>query len=646
MMKTVGRGLLGLAFTVCMFQCVNGKDSLNVFISDVISTFGLISPTIVYTSYEAPEICMTRKWVLCLSQDKDDEQNELTEHIAMLYKQRKQDGVFFIGTVDELLRHLESLEPSMFRSSCPIFMPLELSNALGLKLDTNILFYEKESTKYKVTDMFAVNGGAPITLNVASWDESDGLILEKRISRLERRTDLMGATFLNTLWPSQLWANFIYNDNGTVIGSKGWFQDKLFYVTDALNLTVTIREEMVLIEGKATQVLCDKLLVMNLTDVCSGGLPIKLKDEDYAMPIATDHQAQTLLAGVPMGTAPDGWVYVDVFDISQWTILLFLLFIISLMWPFINTLSDKGSLDIQRPPAYEGFTMTALFLIQIGSHPENKSMAAKRILALVTSMLTLMLFIYYANDITAKMTAGSPPIPVRTFQDVLDRDYEVISVGTYYFTILKNSKNGTAKHSVYKKYFEKDEEKIKQFREQGTKNETKEISYDGIKWWDWTQENREWALEQIINNPKTLFYCYSGCLGKTMHEGRAVALKMDDAHSTFGGFWLRRDSEYLSVFNHYFLKAIETGIFHRLDKMIHNAHLIPPIKIGLTEPEPLGINNVMFPFSCLAATIITSLVMAVTEKVVSKAKFPKSNSAGSGVLFVRTRVGTAWNRSR
>ena len=74
-MKTVGRGLLGLAFTVCMFQCVNGNDSLNAFTSDVISTFGLISPTIVYDSDEAPKICMTRKWVLCLSQD--DEQNSL-----------------------------------------------------------------------------------------------------------------------------------------------------------------------------------------------------------------------------------------------------------------------------------------------------------------------------------------------------------------------------------------------------------------------------------------------------------------------------------------------------------------------------------------------------------------------------------------
>ena len=41
------------------------------------------------------------------------------------------------------------------------------------------------------------------------------------------------------------------------------------------------------------------------------------------------------------------------------------------------------------------------------------------------------------------MTAGSPPHPVRTFEDVLDQGYQVISVGKHYYTDLKDSKNGT-----------------------------------------------------------------------------------------------------------------------------------------------------------------------------------------------------------
>ena len=90
-----------------------------------------------------------------------------------------------------------------------------------------------------------------------------------------------------------------------------------------------------------------------------------------------------------------------------------------------------------------------------------------------------------------------------------------------------------------------------------------------------------------------------------------------------GGFWLRTDSEYLPVFNHYLLKAFETGILHRLDKMIWNVDLKPPIKIEMTEPEPLGINNVMFLFSFLGVGIIISLAMATLENLVRKLR-PKT----------------------
>ena len=100
-------------------------------------------------------------------------------------------------------------------------------------------------------------------------------------------------------------------------------------------------------------------------------------------------------------------------------------------------------------------------------------------------------------------------------------------------------------------------------------------------------------------------------------------------------------SEYLSMFNHHLLKAFETGILQRLDRIWK---VQPPIKIGLTEPEPLGFHNVMFPFSFLAVTIIIGVVMAVVEKVVDKIKMLKSNSEGSGVFFVKRRVGTEFGK--
>ena len=89
-------------------------------------------------------------------------------------------------------------------------------------------------------------------------------------------------------------------------------------------------------------------------------------------------------------------------------------------------------------------------------------------------------------------------------------------------------------------------------------------------------------------------------------------MKMDDAWYTNIGFGLQKDSEFMAIFNHYLLKAYENGILNRL-YLFHIDQ--PDIKIGLNEPEPLGIDNVMFPFSFLAVGFITSMAIAAIEKL-------------------------------
>ena len=71
----MGRGFAGLHILFWMFLRVNGDesdDSLNSFITDVISKFKLTSPTILYHG-EAPEICRKHWWVLCLDQENEQE---------------------------------------------------------------------------------------------------------------------------------------------------------------------------------------------------------------------------------------------------------------------------------------------------------------------------------------------------------------------------------------------------------------------------------------------------------------------------------------------------------------------------------------------------------------------------------------------
>ena len=48
----------------------------------------------------------------------------------------------------------------MFRSDCPVFMPLEYSDIVELRLDSHIIFYEQHGDGgYNLVDKFAVNGG-------------------------------------------------------------------------------------------------------------------------------------------------------------------------------------------------------------------------------------------------------------------------------------------------------------------------------------------------------------------------------------------------------------------------------------------------------------------------------------------------------
>ena len=231
------RGYLALFLLLFTLHHVQGDDSVNGFITDIILSLRLVSPTIIYHGH-VPEICMSRQWVLCLEEGND--QKELAGHIAMLHRQtghltynqtvqdkpsgRKQDGLLFFGSETDsgLLLDLALLEPLMFRSSCLIVMPLPFSNAIELKLDTNIIFYETKDSSYNLIDKFAVNGGPPIVLQLGTWDEHRGLHMKQLMTRWDRRTDLMGATFINSFHCTlcnggdEGWAGFKYDEDGTI----------------------------------------------------------------------------------------------------------------------------------------------------------------------------------------------------------------------------------------------------------------------------------------------------------------------------------------------------------------------------------------------------------------------------------------------
>ena len=196
-------------------------------------------------------------------------------------------------------------------------MPLEYEKLMKLRLNSNIFFYEEGDSKYNLKDIFAVNGGTPIVLDFGTWDSTNGMRLKKSLNRWERRTDLMGAEFVNAQWHNKGWAELIYDDNGTIVGSWGIFQEMLFYMTDQLNLTMVtkdVNKEEIngtsILKFQETEKLmpCEIMLKLHLADVCSGGVPIKGPwigvNDTQDLTIAIQRQPNTLIAGLPKGNAP------------------------------------------------------------------------------------------------------------------------------------------------------------------------------------------------------------------------------------------------------------------------------------------------------------------------------------------------------
>ena len=302
-------------------------------------------------------------------------------------------------------------------------------------------------------------------MEIGNWDIDDGIILQKSKNRWDRRTDLKGATFINCLATYE--SDIIKDKNGNITGSKGHFQEMLFYITDNLNLTVKTVEAPWNLEllGNGSWTGDMGFLQRREADVVSSGLGINLQRSNYIdYPIGTTYQPLTLHAAIPKGITPNMWVFIWVFGPYQWMIFVALLVLLVVGLHLINVFChDKSgrkfgtkrgaSKKYQLNSASSGFALVCLYTTQMGSHTKSKLLTS-RVLTMTISILTFLFFAYYTTDITSEMTSGAPKIPIRTFEDVVRYGYRVVTYSPYYEHILKSAKPGTAMDSVYNNQFE------------------------------------------------------------------------------------------------------------------------------------------------------------------------------------------------
>ena len=299
-------------------------DQFETFIEDIIRTWQLRSPTIIFKD-DIPTLCRSHQWLLCISNDQDA--NELTNHLDNIHKRRKQDGLIFRGNQwnKELLTKLSKGAPHIFRSNIPIFMSIVHKSDLQLTLDSNILFYlDKDDGSYELTDIFSVKGGPLIESEVGRWKSNHGMTLLNSKNRWERRTNLQRATLLNCEFEKHHGTVEIVKDiNGKIIDTKGYYPDKLYYITEKLNVTIEVIEapSMLKLFDNGSWTGAMGFLQRREADVVGTGLGINhLRSNFIDFAIPSDRQPLTLIAKIPKGVTLNMWVYVEVFGVNQWII--------------------------------------------------------------------------------------------------------------------------------------------------------------------------------------------------------------------------------------------------------------------------------------------------------------------------------------
>ena len=594
--------LITLCLMTVTFDLSHGTESEQVeaFIEDTIEAWQLRSPTIIVND-DIPTMCITYQWLLCLSNNHHG--GELLNHLASIHHHGKQDGLIFVGSQghEKLLQQLPESGSTISKSNYHVFMPLTYQNEIKLRLDSNIIFYRSiDIASFELYDVFAVKGGPPIKLNFGKWTFGNGFIFKMSMNRWERRTDLQGTIFINCLVHSPPESEFRKDENGSIMGSKGLFQDYLFYITDRLNVSIKTVEaewEASLINGSWNGPI--GFLQRHEADVVTAKLGINLQRSAFIdFPIKIEFWKLSLCAiRSTKGTSPNMWVYVNVFGFHQWMIFIALLILIVMVLIAIHALSEdpsgrefgtkRGSNKKHRlNSASSALAMVFLYTMQMGSHTNSKQLAT-RLLTLSMSILTLLLFSYYATDITAEMTSGSPEIPIKTFKDVIYHNYKVITTSPYYVRLLSRSEPGSAKREVHDNHLEM----IK--------------DYDDV-------------AHDMIRNSRILWYGPVEMLNRQISTDahKAFALKMDDAVYSHGGFGLQKDSEFCALFNNYILKGLETGVIVGFKQSRYKDN--PEENFEMMEPQPLGLNNVMFCFISLGIGICVSIINVMIELIIRK----------------------------
>ena len=484
----------------------------------------------------------------------------------------------------ELLREL-STKPLAFTKTRAWVMPLTYASVLPLRLDSNILFYERTSQdSFTVYESFAIKGGNTKTSVLFKWPEEElnNPNPTKPLNLLEKRANLDGAILKNA-WHSSSWNKYkdnLTNNNNSVVAKN---VEMLFDLQAQLNFSIKhVPPRDKAWGGKSkngtwnglVRMLIDNQIDMTFGMVHTGVMITQERQEvvDYCWP--TENVKIDLLTALSSKPRLDAWAYVNIFPLTAWLTGIVSLFVAALCF----------TVSSHEPMSQSLALMIRLFL-QLGYEVPTGRLASKALL-LVAALSLNLIFIYYTCDLTARMTSEPPDIGIKSFKDVESQGYRVVTLpfGFQPHDLIANAPDGSAKKRIHE-------------------NNMHEVVSGGN-----VGANNKEIIRRVKDDPKLL--TFGGVTAGGSMEKNLVALEIIDGETMLKSMALQKDSEFGTLFNHHILMMIESGKIERIKYQWEGKH---NQNYEMEEAVVLRYEHVLFPYSWLALGITMSIPIILAE---------------------------------
>ncbi len=301
----------------------------------------------------------------------------------------------------------------------PILMPWRKSLKAG-RLDSQVFYFQTSVNIITLHESYTIKSTIAITRSFGTWSKSQGLnIPNPNIWR--RRSDLNGIRLVNVILDWSTFNVYEVNKTGHPVDLDGPMPQILNHLSKVMNFTyLTVLPK----DGKwGSQSSINGTwnglmgrVAEGMADISGSGLTWTLERDavvDFSHPLVESFM--TLIAPVRKGDRHKAkfWVYRDIFPAEMWLSCLGIGLALVLSWQLLLK------------ELFNPITFVDLQMLQIGSII-NCSNTSANMLFCVTSAFAYLIFTYYTCDLTARMTSGSPDNPIRSFQDVIDRGYQVV----------------------------------------------------------------------------------------------------------------------------------------------------------------------------------------------------------------------------